>query len=168
MDASHAAQISSDPLDFVRLVLYVRKGVPACETLLSHVSDRMDILIQDVDKIQGPRPDWLRGIPTVVTMPERSVHIGSKAIDCVLALGKDAVRGISAVQTSKGGIPHGGAPIEPEGELGMTGFKDLFTIQTDDTKTLPATVPDADGKYEDAPKTKTHEITLEELMRMRG
>ena len=90
------AQCSEDPLDFVRLVLYVRRGVPACEQLLAHVSDRMDVLIQDVDSIEGQKPHWLRGVPTVVKMPERQVLTGSHALQCVYAQDHGAVRGVGA------------------------------------------------------------------------
>lgn len=161
------AQCSDDPLDFVRLVLYIRKGVPACEQLLAHVSDRMDVLIQDVDSIEGEKPPWLRGVPTVVKMPERQVLAGSRAMQCVLSEDRGTVRGISA-EACGGGAPRGGAALGPEGERSTVGFQDLFTLQDEGPAPLPMAAPSRDGRYEDAPKTKTHDISLEDLMRMRA
>ena len=168
-EGTSKAQISDDPLDFVRLVLYVRRGVPACEHLLAHVSDRMDVLIQDVDSIQGDKPPWLRGVPTVVKMPERQVLTGSRAIECVQKEIGGGVRGICAEACGAAAGPRGGAPLGPEGAQSGAGFRDLFTLQDHDAApALPMVTPSADGRYEDVPKSKTHDVSLEDIMRMRS
>jgi hypothetical protein len=161
-------QISDDPLDFVQLVLYVRRGVPACEQLLAHVSDRLDVLIQDVDIIEGDKPPWLRGIPTVVKMPERQVLTGSRAIECVL---REIGGGISGISADACGAPtgsRGGAPLGPEDAPSAAGFRDLFTLQDHDAApALPMAPPSNDGRYEDVSKTKTHDVSLEVKKKLR-
>lgn len=175
-DTVAQAQISENPLDYVQLILYVRKGVPACEQLLAQVCDRMDVLIQDVDNIQGDRPPWLRGVPTVVQMPERRVLTGSRAIECVQQELESGIRGICAEACGAPAGPRGGAPLGPEGASSAAGFRDLFTLQDPDAaptlpavmSTLPVVAPSGDGRYENVSKVKTHDVSLEDIMRMRS
>ena len=67
-----------------------------------------------------------------------------------------------------GSGPRGSAPLTPDDKPSPVGFRDLFTLQDESTPALPMVAPSRDGRYEDAPKTKTHDVSLDDLMRMRA
>ena len=78
--AGEQRQVSSNPMDFASMILYVKKGVPACDRLLQLASRVNDVIIQEVDNIQGPRPAWLRGVPTLVELPSFKLKTGTEAL----------------------------------------------------------------------------------------
>ena len=73
-------KVSENPLDYASLVLYVKKGVPACNKLLDLAKKQDAIFIQDVDAIQGVRPSWLKGVPTIVDLSNYMVYTGTRSL----------------------------------------------------------------------------------------
>ena len=164
-----AAQVSENPLDYLSMIVYVRRGHPTCEQLVALVSSRMDVLVQDVDNLQGDVPPWLRGVPTIVQLPGREVMTGTKAMDTVEAL---CERDLMGVDTHVG-FASGGAPIGGAAAATSPGFASLFVCQEDEenpvlarTAPLPTT-SGRDGRYEDVSREKKNDLTLEDALRMR-
>jgi len=154
------AVVSDNPLDFLSCILYIRQGHAPSQYLVQLCSDRLDVLIQDVDEIQGERPQWLRGVPTVVTCPNHEVLTGSRAIAFVEGL-----------RTEPDSCPVGqrGASLEglgPEGpNPGMPGqdMQALFRIEDEDIPNVQS-----DQRYVDQPREKKNAQSLEDLIRRRG
>ena len=61
-----ASHVSENPLDYLTMILYVRRGHAVCDQLQLQVAKRMDVLVQDVDQLDGQAPPWLLGVPTAV------------------------------------------------------------------------------------------------------
>ena len=141
--------VSSDPMDYAKFVLYVKKGLPACEQVVRLASTRQEVIIQDVDKM-GARPDWLRGVPTLVELPSYALHTGTSAISKLRAYVSAEIDGIGALQAQVGG----GAPLLDEEESQAPNHLSLFP----------------DPRYEDAPTEKKQDsgATLEEMLRRRA
>jgi len=142
--------VSSDPMDYAKFVLYVKKGLPACEQVARLASTRQEVIIQDVAKM-GTRPDWLRGVPTLVELPSYALHTGTSAIAKLRAYVAAEIDGIGALQAQTGG----GAPLlDEEGESQAPMHLSLFP----------------DPRYEDAPTEKKQDSgsTLEEMLRRRA
>jgi hypothetical protein len=165
----HQAQVSENPLDYLSMIAYVRRGHQACEDLVSMVSDRMDVLVQDVDALQGEPPPWLRGVPTVVQLPGREVLTGTKAIDAVESL---CARNLLGVDVRVGFAAAGGAPLSESAPSKSQGFASLFVCQEDKeapmlSRSAPLPMGSAEGRYEDAHREKKNDRTLEDAMRLR-
>lgn len=160
-EAQSAKGVSENPLDYLSMIVYVKRGVAVCDRLRARCADLMDVMVQDVDEIQGARPPWLRGVPTVVTLPDRKVVAGTAAVAIVedacqsALLGCNSFEGCAAASLQEGSVnaPHG--------------FASLFTCDSEDVS-LAKTLPAADSRYQDAPKEKQHDTSLEEIMRRRG
>jgi hypothetical protein len=150
MDGKSA--VSDNPLDYLRMIAYVKRGVPACDSLAQIVASSLDVLVQDVDDIQGPRPQWLRGVPTVVLLPERNVLTGSAALRAAEELCASSLQAAQACSSSAGCSLQSSTPAAPR-------FADLFTCDV---------LPSADGRYQDGPREKKNDVSLEEAMRLRG
>jgi hypothetical protein len=150
-DAKH---VSSNDMDYAKFVLYVRPGLPSCEPALRKAAQCQDIIVQDVDKIKGPRPAWLRGVPTLVAVPSFALLTGLPAIRALDEHVNGGVQGLTM-----GLVPGGtsvGAPLS-EDEVG--GAATQFRIPT----------IHSEERYEDAPKDKNHGgTTLEEMLRRRA
>jgi hypothetical protein len=146
---------SSDPMDYARFVLYVKRGPVACEQVVRLASTRQEVIIQDVDTIKGPKPPWLRGVPTLVELPDYRLHTGTSAIEALrayIAREIDGV-GIAAVKTVAVGAPL----VEDTSEPGVPwpSSSQLFD----------------DPRYEDAPTEKrggSIDLKLEEMLRRRS
>ena len=156
--------VSQDPMDFVSLILYVRRGVPACEELVQLAALHLDVLIQDVDALQCAKPAWLRGVPTAVILPSYSVLTGTQAMAAVrekCANGIQALAGNDAVQAAA--ISGGDVP-KP------AGFAPLFLCEDDPAPDAVLALPPAgaDARYQDRPREKQNATSLEEMMRLRG
>ena len=164
------AQVSDNPLDYLSMIVYIKRGVRSCDELSLRAAKRLDIMVQDVDNIEGQKPGWLRGVPTVVVLPGREVLTGTKAIEAVLSLCEESVQGVdgyASCVSATSGAPLGGEPNAP------ASFASLFTCADDREassclvgKNLPAST--ADERYQDRPKEKVHAISLEDAIRSRG
>lgn len=149
-----AQHVSENPLDFLSMIIYVRRGIKSCEELTLRTSQRMDVLVQDVDSIQGTKPAWLKGVPTVILLPNRDVLTGSRAIDYVCKMCDNELQGV-------GGTKEAGVPLQDQEKLNA-GFSSLFVCE--DEKSLPVN----DERYRDQPREKKNDVSLEEVMRIRG
>jgi hypothetical protein len=81
---AESRRASDDPLDYVALVLYVRRGVEVCDRLLARVAAAPDVKVVDVRSVE-PRPAWLTGVPTCVRPQGGPVHRGSEAVRVIEA-----------------------------------------------------------------------------------
>ncbi len=161
--------VSENPLDYVALVLYVRRRVPACDTLVALAAKRLDVLVQDVDSIQGEKPPWLKGVPTVVTLPDRSVLQGTRAMEAVQKLCETSAQGVDGFHEGLRGCGAPAAPLSGDAQ-GPTPFDQLFCCP-DDPGGACGDLPlprQGDERYQDKPREKFHDTTLEEAMRRRG
>lgn len=161
--------MSGNPLDYLSMIVYIRRGHAACEQLIAKVSDRMDVLVQDVDTLQGELPPWLRGVPTVVQLPGREVMVGTKAVDAVESL---CARDLLGVDVRVGFAAAGAAPLSESAALQSQDFASLFVCQDDEetpmlSKSAMLPTGSASGKYEDGPREKKNDLTLEDAMRLR-
>lgn len=152
---SQTPKVSENPLDYLSMVIYVRRNVPICERLISLTSSHLDIHIQDVDTIKGSKPAWLTGVPTVITLPSRAVTTGSQAMATVEAHCAEVA---APVQCSTYGSC---ATINENAQPSSGRFAALYT---------PEDIPyfNSEEKYHDAPREKVHDVSLEELIRRRA
>jgi hypothetical protein len=126
----------------------------------------MDILIQDVDNIEGKRPAWLRGVPTAVRLPGREVLVGTQAVEAVAALCEGAIQGVNGFSFSG---RDAAAPLEGAADetRAAAPFDALFTC-ADDERSDRVPLDASDARYRDRPKEKQNEMSLEEVLRRRG
>ena len=159
IEKNTGAQVSENPLDYLCMIVYVKRGLPLCERLVQQAAKRMDILIQDVANIKGQRPPWLKGVPTVVMLPSREIMTGSRALHEVNEACQQMMQGADAFAPGSG---PSAAPLREEAVA--DNFSSLFTC-ADEASSTP---PTSDLRYEDQPTEKTHDISLEDIMRRRG
>jgi hypothetical protein len=140
--------VSNDPMDYAKFVLYVKKGLPACDQVIRLASTRHEVIIQEIDKMAN-RPEWLRGVPTLVELPTYALHTGTGAIAKLQAYISREIDGIGAMQAPTGI----GAPLEEE---------------TSDAPRHLSLFPDP--RYDDAPSEKKQDsgATLEDMLRRRS
>lgn len=143
-------RVSANDMDYARFVLYVRKGVGPCEHLVRLASRCLDVIVQDVDKIQGARPQWLRGVPTLVELPSFKLATGTDAVHRLEAHTKTGVQAMPAGMLGVGSV---GAPLDGD-DLSLGNFG--LAVQ--------------DARYEDTPSEKQAGggATLESMMRLRA
>ena len=163
-----AKQVSQDPMDFVSIILYVRKGIPTCDQLVRAAAPHMDVLVQDVDALQCERPGWLRGVPTAVKIPDYTIHAGSKAIQVISEKCEEGVQGMGAEVTSAPSASslNGATLSSSRRDATPPTFADLFTCDANQNDSRPPTAEDE--RYQDRPKEIRHTTTLEQMMRLRG
>ena len=145
--------VSDNPLDFITCIVYVRQGHAPSERLRQSCAGRLDVLMQDVDAIEGERPSWLRGVPTVVTCPGHQVITGTAAIQYIDELNREPA---PPAQTARG------MALDEEDLAVGDDMSSLFRIQDDE---IP---PTTDGRYVDQPREKQNAQSLEALIRRRG
>lgn len=141
-------------MDYAKFVLYYRKGVPACEKLLGLAVRSHEVLIQDVDQIAGPRPPWLRGVPTLVSLPSYELHTGTEAMQLLGQFLNSGIQGLASGMVGSGvGVGSAGASLSDD-------FEDLG-------RGVAPVLPRAtDSRYDEAPK-EAPLASLEEMMRRR-
>lgn len=149
--------MSEEPLDYVSLVLYVKRGVPLCERLLLELAGDLSVAVQDIDAVPE-RPDWLRGVPTCVRMPGGKVLVGSEAVKAVRA--HCASRGPSGLQLCAGGCRAEAFSIGSDGEGGIASYG---ASRTEEAFPLPTLQEPLQEK-----KKGRGSLDLEELLRLRG
>lgn len=141
-------------MDYAKYVLYYRRNVAACEKLLSLAVRSQEVLIQDVDQIVGPRPPWLRGVPTLVALPSYQLHTGTEAIQTLSRFLNGGIQGVAlGTVGSAVGVGSAGASLSDD-------FDDVGG------GTAPALPRATDSRYEEAPK-EAPLASLEEMMRRR-
>ena len=161
-----ASQVSENPLDYLTMILYVRRGHAVCDQLQLQVAKRMDVLVQDVDQLDGQAPPWLLGVPTAVLLPGREVLYGTQALHAVEALCTRDVPGVEAHV----GFGSAGAPLDGCSPTAPETFASLFVCEGDDNPSLAAhaALPlGRSGRYEDAPREKKNDLTLQDALRLR-
>ena len=142
---------SENPLDYLSLILYVKKNVRVCGHLCALAAARTDVLIQDVDHIQGQLPKWLTGVPTVVRIPSREVFTGTRAIEEVVAFCKEGLQGVGGLRdanATSSAAPLEGRTNEPGAPLP---FDQLFTCDDIESELQSSLV---DARYQDGPREK--------------
>lgn len=169
--AATSKEVSDNPLDYLSMILYVKDGVRACDQLKPLVAPRMDILVQDVDMIKEQKPPWLAGVPTAVMMPSRQILTGTRAVNAVNDLCQNSMQGVDGLQVVRGGTVH--ASLSPAENESTHMFNTLFSCQ-DDVEDRPtsvvqdSTLLSSDARYEDQPREKYNDRSLEDIMRKRG
>ena len=148
--SNQTKQVSQDELHYYKFIIYLKCGFPVCDSLANEVSSHLDILVQDVDKIENV-PDWLKGVPTVVKLPANEVVRGTEAIRCIQEYCDQSVKGIPENYGKSNAVTI-------EGTVMRSGFDSLFqSVDTDD----------ADVRYLDSNKEKKQDTSLEDLLRQR-
>lgn len=142
------ARIDGNSTDSRSFVLYITRGPVACEKVLEMCKGREDIVVQDVKSIQGPRPDWLRGVPTVVELPGLEIFTGSAAIERLENSRPPPAQSVSP-QPSETPSLLGGSPLE-------FAFNETACHQ------------DVDERYNELPPENLSKWTLEEMVRRRS
>ena len=146
-------QVSANEIDYAKYVLYVRKGIPSCDHLVRLSSKCLDVIIQDVDKITGPKPPWLKGVPSLVQLPGFKLLTGTEALKAMDAHVRQGIQGMPGGFMGQHGSSAGAPLVEDEGVSGRMGFD--LNISNDD-------------RYEDAPRERNAGgASLEEMMRLR-
>jgi len=149
--AEEARQVSANEIDYAKYVLYVRKGIPSCDRLLGLAAECLDVIVQDVDKIAGPRPAWLRGVPSLVQLPGFRLVTGTEALKTMEAHVRSGIQGMP---TGLFGGSAGAALSEEQGGGSFVGRLGIGLVNGDE-------------RYEDAPKERGG-TSLEEMMRRRA
>jgi len=144
-------RVSSDPVDYASFILYVKRGVPACERLARLAAPRQDVIVQDVERLRE-RPSWLRGVPTLVALPDYVVHTGTAAVQALEAFLARDIGGVSGAAAGAAGAARA-APLDGDEPGG--GFGGLFCIEEDD-------------RYQEKPSSRSEGLSLEEMLRRRG
>jgi hypothetical protein len=73
-----------DPKYYADMILYYKKGHPACDSLKNEVLPYNEVILQDVSEIPpDQRPSWLVGVPTVVVLPSYDILTGTDAVQFV-------------------------------------------------------------------------------------
>lgn len=159
--AQQSQLVSSDPMDYAKFVLYLKRGVPACDRVAALARTRQEVIVQEIDKIAS-RPEWLRGVPTLVELPQYALFTGTGAIERLREHIASSIDGIGPSQVcSLGGAAAAsagaGAPLEEleEGPAPLPGGR---------ASVYP------DPRYEDAPTEKKQDMgsTLEDMLRRRS
>lgn len=164
-------EVSDNPLDYLSMIIYIKDGIHACEQLKTLVAPRMDILVQNVDHIKEQKPPWLTGVPTVVKLPSRQILTGTRAVNAVNELCQNSMQGVDGLQVVHGGTAH--ASLSPTEDRSPPMFNTLFSCQNEaeERRTSIAqesTLFSSDSRYEDKPREKQNDRSLEDIMRIRG
>lgn len=150
-------QVSSNEIDYAKYVLYIRKGIPSCDSLVRLSSKCLDVIIQDVDKINGPKPAWLKGIPSLVELPDFKLLTGTAALKAMEAHVKLGVQGMPAGLVGGARTCSAGASLTEDDDLSGGGGGMGFGLNIS-----------PDERYEDGPKEKNSGgASLEDMMRLR-
>ena len=146
--------VSSNDVDYAAFVLYVKKGNAVCEQLRTLAVKSHDVILQDVAQIQGTRPAWLRGVPTLVRLSDYQLFTGTQSIE---VLQKHLSAGVQGIGTSSGSPVHAAALLEDLSADEPSAVSQGFELQL------------GDEKYADAPKEKNAGgMNLEAMLRMRA
>ena len=87
--------MSQNEVDYAKFILYYSKDNPASDGLLKTCAPfTSEFILQDVNLLKKPYPTWLKGTPTVVTLPNYTVHRGTQAIKAVREWCENQVNGI--------------------------------------------------------------------------
>ena len=164
-------EVSDNPLDYLSMIVYIKDGVQICEQIKNLVAPRLDILVQNVDMIKEQRPTWLTGVPTVVMLPSRQILTGTKAVQVVSEACQETMQGADGLQAVRGGTVH--ASLSSAAAHTPPSFNTLFSCQDDNSEHRTSGLIDSplltpDARYEDKPREKHNDRSLEEIMRMRG
>lgn len=118
--SSSTAVVSNDPLDFASFIVYLLKKRRPNETaelraLREACQTHPEIVTRFVDEIAvEDRPPWLRGVPTVVTLPSYAISTGSEAIKKIMKWCSKRPTGTEAMSHSGSVIS---APLQMPGDL---------------------------------------------------
>ena len=150
-------RVSANEIDYATFVLYVKRGAKACEQLMSIAAKSHDVIIQDVDHLQGPRPGWLRGVPSLVRLQDYALFTGTKAIEEMQKHLSSGIQGIGGDFGSRGGSL-GSSTLLEDLEGAGPAARGAFDLRLA-----------ADDRYADAPKEKNAGgLNLESMMRLRS
>jgi len=150
-------QVSSNDIDYAKYVLYVRKGIPSCDHLVRLSSKCLDVIVQDVDLISGPKPPWLRGVPSLVQLPGFKLITGTEALKAMEAHVRLGVQGVPGGFIGTRGGSAGASLSEEDGDV-VTGSRMGFDLSIS-----------GDDRYEDTPKERNAGgASLEDMMRHRA
>lgn len=150
-------QVSSNEIDYASFVMYVKKGNAACDLLRTLASKSNDVIIQDVERLQGPRPEWLRGVPSLVRLSDYQLFTGTNSIQELKRHLSAGVHGIGGDFVARGAASGGGSALledfDSESPSAVRGF-DLRL---------------GDERYIDHPKEKNAGgLNLEHMLRRRS
>lgn len=118
-DNANGATVSSDPLDFAAFIVYLRRVRRPNETedmqnFRESCQAHPEIVLKFVEEISPKdKPDWLQAVPTVVSLPDYSISIGTSAIRKVMKWCSSHPAGTDASLSM--GVPS--APLQTPGEL---------------------------------------------------
>jgi hypothetical protein len=170
------AKVSENPLDYASYMVYLRRGLPACDRLWSLCAAHDDVIVQDVDRLEVARPDWLVGVPTVVRLADYNITCGTDAVQC---LETHFASKISGVASSVMAVPiQTSAAFEPPAAVQSSGaavaLRDVFGGASG-TETAPAqsqssyrSLPvEGDERYRDRAPQKISQVSLEDMIKLR-
>jgi hypothetical protein len=150
-------RVSDQVVDYAAFIVYYKKGHAASDQIASMASPYgTEIIMQEVGDIAPDRkPEWLRGVPTVVKLPEYSIYRGTEALA--------AIEGWCEGQL-------GGARAEVKGTASAVHSAPLAL---DDPRDMPLLAEDP--RYSDGKTRKRSQeadfgqpSSIEELMRLRA
>lgn len=145
MSSEHIQQkVSDDPSHYAKFVIYIKRNITVCEELRNLCLPHNDIIIQEIDHIQGQKPAWLLGVPTVIKLPEYSVYTGTEALTMVRKYLSETITPITSDHINN---------------IGGT------QIAENNISDLPLR---SDPRYDETPPENLGKISLEDMMRRRG
>ena len=154
-------QVSDNELDYIKFIIYYRKGVQESEKLLPYVADNhLEVRVVDVDTIPK-RPDWLRGVPTIILNPRKNPEMlqGSYAVKFVMQWHDNNLKQMSHMEAQNIEI---GCASTFKGPASGYYSKELFNSEEQDPNEAH------DARYVDNPKSKLSPKSLEDYFRARG
>lgn len=150
-------KVSSNDVDYASFVLYTKQGNAACEYLRTLAAKSHDVIIQEVEQIQGPRPQWLRGVPTLVRLSDYQLFTGTHGIEELKRHLSTGVQGIGSDSLSGSAVSRA-ALLED------------FTVEEPATSSARGfDLRIGEDKYVDAPRERNAGgMDLESMLRMRA
>ena len=151
-------RVSANEIDYASFVLYVKKGNAACDLLRALAAKSHDVIIQDVEQIQGPRPGWLRGVPSLVRLSDYQLFTGTGSIQELKRHLTSGIHGISNDFSAPRAAAGGNAALLEDFDSDVPSTVRGFDLRIGN-----------DERYADPPKDKNAGgLNLEHMLRKRS
>lgn len=153
-------QVSQQDVDYASFIIYYKKKHDVCDHILQMCAPyTSEFILQDVDTLIKPYPDWLKGVPTIVQLPDYQVYRGTLAMQAVQTWCDSQLTSTSPVTSTQGGA--------------LTSSVQSARLDVASPNAMP--LLQEDSRYTDGKTKKRSEeadlgqaSSLEELMRMRA
>lgn len=153
-------QVSQQDVDYASFIVYYKRKHDVCDHILQMCAPyTSEFILQDVDTLKKPYPEWLRGVPTVVQLPDYQVYRGTSAMHTVQTWCDSQLTSTAPTTSTQGGA--------------LTSNVQSARLDMASPNTMP--LLQEDSRYTDGKTKKRSQesdlgqvSSLEELMRLRS